>query len=154
MRLARLAAVSLALAVAGTAAGATAVLGAKLATERSGRVVDTFPDDFILELCGIETMTTVTEHWTLTTYEDGSQRLRTSRMFVSDDPRLPIEQGAGMSYWDADGVQTVHGSPIRLRRPGQGIILLDAGRVVFSDPPVIRGPHPSLAMDLADAYCP
>jgi uncharacterized protein Veg len=154
MSIARLAAVSLALAVAGTAAGATAVLGAKPETERSGRVVETFADDFILELCGIETMTTVTEHWTLTTYADGSQRFRDTRTFVSDDPRLPIEQGAGMSYWDADGVQTVHGSPIRLRRPGGGIILLDAGRVVFSDPPVIRGPHPSLGMDLAGAYCP
>jgi hypothetical protein len=154
MSIARLAAVSLALAVAGTAAGATAVLGARPETERSGRVVETFADDFILELCGIETLTTVTEHWTLTTYADGSQRFRDSRTFVSDDPRLPIEQGAGMSYWDANGVQTVHGSPIRLRRPGEGIILLDAGRVVFSDPPVIRGPHPSLGMDLADVYCP
>jgi hypothetical protein len=154
MRIVRLTAVSLALAVATTAAGATAVLGAKPVTERSGRIVETFADDFILELCGIETMTTVTEHWTLTTYADGSQRFRDSRTFVSDDPRLPIEQGAGMSYWDANGVQTVHGSPIRLRRPGEGIILLDAGRVVFSDPLVIRGPHPSLGMDLAEAYCP
>lgn len=154
MNIVRLTAVSLALAVASTAAGATAVLGARPQTERSGRVVETFPDDFILDLCGIDTLTTVTEHWTMTTYADGSQRLTTSRTFVSDDPRLPIEQGAGMSYWDASGVQTVHGSPIRLRRPGEGIILLDAGRAVFADPPVIRGPHPSLGMDLADAYCP
>jgi hypothetical protein len=142
------------LALGGLALGATAVLAAPPEIEHSGRYVDTFADDFILELCGIETMTTVTEHWTLTTYADGSQRFRVSRTFVPADPRLPIEYGAGMSFFDANGVQTVHGSPLRLRRPGEGIILLDAGLVTLSDDPTIRGPHPSLDMELADAYCP
>lgn len=127
---------------------------AQPATEHSGRTVETFVDDFIFDLCGIETTTTVTERWTLTTYADGSQRFRVSRTFISADPRLPIESGAGMSYWTADGIQTVTGTPIRLRRRGGGIVLLDAGRIVFGEPLTIRGPHPSLGLDLAQAYCP
>ena len=43
-------------------------LAAKPEIVHSGKYTETFFDDFILELCGIETMTTVTEHWTLTTY--------------------------------------------------------------------------------------
>lgn len=142
------------LALGGLAFSATGVLAGPPQQERSGRVVDTFADEFILDLCGIETMTTVTEHWTLTTYADGSQRFQTSRKYVSADPRLPIEYGSGMSFFDVDGVQTVHGSPIRLQRRGEGIIVLDAGFVVFSDDPTIHGPHPSLEMDLTELYCP
>jgi len=140
--------------VAMLAAGASSALAAKPLTEHSGRYTDTFFDDFIFELCGIETMTTITEVWTLTTYADGSQRFHTSRTFISEDPRLPIERGAGMSTWDAAGVQTIHGSPVRLQRPGGGVYLLDAGRIVLSDPPVISGPHPFLDADLVEAYCP
>jgi hypothetical protein len=118
-----------------------------------GSTRDTFEDDFILDLCGIRTLTTVTEHWTLTRYPDGSERFRTSRKFVPADPRLPIEYGAGMAFFEVDGTQTVTGSPIRLQRPGEGIVLLDAGLVIFSLDPTIRGPHPSLDVDLAEYYC-
>ena len=142
------------LALAALGAGATNVLAAKPEAEHSGQVVETFADDFILELCGIETMTTVTERWTLTSYADGSQRFVVSRKFKSDDPRLPIEFGAGMSTWDANGVQTVHGSPLRLLRPGEGMTLLDAGFATLTDDPTIHGPHPFLDADLAAAYCP
>jgi hypothetical protein len=90
-------------------------------------------------------MTTVTEHWTLTRYADGSQRFQTSRKFVP---------AAGMSFFDVNGVQTVHGSPIRLQRRGEGTLILDAGLVRFTDDPTIHGPHPSLAADLAEYYCP
>lgn len=115
---------------------------------------ETFFDDFLFDLCGIETMTTVTEHWTLWRYADGSEKFQSSRKFVPEDPRLPIEYGAGMSTFTPDGTQTVHGSPIRLRRPGGGIILLDAGLVSFGDDLIVHGPHPSLEIDLAEAYCP
>ena len=146
-------AASLALGALGV--GSTAVLAAKPVIEHSGQVNETFFDEFIFETCGIATMTTVREHWTLTTYADGSQRFRDSRKFTSDDPRLPIEYGAGMSTFDVNGVQTVHGSPIRLRFPGGGgIVLRDAGLVRFGDDPTIRGPHPSLGMDPAEMYCP
>lgn len=143
-----------ALALGTLAAGSAGASAAAPQHERSGRYVDTFPDDLFLDLCGIETMTTVTEHWTLTTYADGSQRFRASRTFVPADPRLPIEFGAGMSFFDVNGVQTVHGSPIRLQRRGEGILILDAGFVRFTDDPTIHGPHPSLATDLATYYCP
>jgi hypothetical protein len=115
---------------------------------------ETFEDDLFLDLCGISTLTTVTEHWTLTRYADGSERFRASRRFVPADPRLPIEYGAGMAFFAADGTQTVLGSPIRLRTQGGGVFLLDAGKVVFTLDPTIHGPHPSLALDLADLYCP
>lgn len=129
-------------------------LAAKPETVHSGKYTDTFFDDFILELCGIETMTTVTEHWTLTTYADGSQRFTNGRKFVPLSTELTwIEYGAGMSTWDANGVQTVHGSPLRIQRRGEGMILLDAGYVTLTDDPTIHGPHPSLEMDLADVYC-
>lgn len=143
------------LAVGMLAIGATSALAATPVTEHSGRTVDTFFDDFIYEICGIETMTTVTERWTLTTYADGTQQFRASRTFVPADRRIPIERGAGMSFWDANGVQTVHGSPIRLQsQQGGGIILLDAGLVTFGDDLTVHGPHPSLGVDLADYYCP
>ena len=142
------------LAIGGLFMGATGALAAKPETEHSGRYVETFADNFIVELCGISTMTTVTEHWTLTTYADGSQRFRVSRRFVPADPRIPIEYGAGMSTFDVNGVQTVHGSPIRLQRRGEGIILLDAGLVVLNDDPTVHGPHPSLGIHLAEVYCP
>ena len=64
-----------------------------------------------------------------------------------------IEYGAGMSTLDANGVQTVHGSPLRIHRRGEGMILLDAGFVTLTDDPTIHGPHPSLEMDMADVYC-
>jgi hypothetical protein len=142
------------LAVAALAVGAGTTLAAKPVSVHSGQVRDTFFDDFIYDLCGIETMTTVTERWTLTTYADGSQRFTDSRKFVPADVRIPIEYGAAMSTWDANGVQTVHGSPIRLQRRGEGIVLLDAGLVVLSDDPTVHGPHPSLDLDLAPYYCP
>lgn len=142
------------LALVSLGAGVTGVLAAPPIHEHSGRYVDRFADDFILDLCGIETMTTVTEHWTLTTYADGTERFRASRTFVSDDPRIPIERGAGMSTFLPDGTQIVHGSPIRLQRRGEGIILLDAGLAIFGDDLTVRGPHPSLEADLADFYCP
>ena len=142
------------LAVATLAAGAGGALAAKPESEHSGQFRETFFDDFIYDLCGIETMTTVTERWTLTTYADGSQRFTNSRKFVPADTRIPIEYGAAMSTWDVNGVQTVHGSPIRLQVRGGGIVLLDAGFVSLSDDPTVHGPHPSLDLDLAEYYCP
>jgi hypothetical protein len=151
-RLARLL-IAGALALGSLGAASMSALAAQPEIER-GRSQETFFDDFIFDLCGIETMTTVTEHWTLWTYADGSQKFQNSRTFVPEDPRIPIEYGAGMSTFTPDGVQTVHGSPIRLQRRGEGIILLDAGYVTLSEDPTVHGPHPSLGVDLADYYCP
>ena len=148
-------AMAAALAAGVVAASTTSVLAAQPRIEH-GANRETFFDEMILDVCGIETMTSVVEHWTLWTYADGSQMFQTSRRFVPDDPRIPIEYGSGMSTFDPDGTQTVHGSPIRLRSQdgGGGITLRDAGFIRFGDPLTVHGPHPSLDLDLADLYCP
>ena len=118
--------------------------------------VDRFEDDFILDLCGIRTWTTVTERWSLKTYADGSQAFQIVRTFVPDDPRIPVEKGAGTSFFAPDGSKTTVGTPIHLFRP-TGTNLLDAGRVLFdADGNVtsVNGPHPALDTNLAQYYCP
>jgi hypothetical protein len=145
------AAAALALGVAASTAGVSLAASPEIV---HGSTRETFDDDFILDLCGFETRTTVTEHWTLWTYADGSQKFQSSRKYVPEDPRIPIEYGAAMSTFDVDGTQTVHGSPIRLQRQGEGIILRDAGYIRFGDPLTVHGPHPSFDLDLAELYCP
>ena len=89
----RLPAITLALAVAISLLPA-ASLAAKPERETDS-YTDRFHDDFIFDMCGIDTWTTVTERWTLKTWPDGSQTFHTRRTFVPDDPRIPIEKGAG-----------------------------------------------------------
>ena len=119
------------------------------------RFVEVFPDDFIFDLCGIETTTTLTQHDEVKTFPDGSQQVHVTRTFVSDDPRLPIEKAGATTHIDADGVRTVTGTPIHLIGPDGGTRLIDAGRVTFGNELDVRGPHPSLFVpDLAPYYCP
>lgn len=120
-----------------------------------GRFTETFADDFILDLCGIETMTTLTQVWSVKEFSDGSVMVHVTRTFVPDDPRIPIEKGAGTSFYAPDGTQTVVGKPIQLFSPDGGVRLLDAGLVTFADELIVRGPHPFLDVeDLAPLYCP
>ena len=136
---------------AGTAVAAG---GAPVVTRGGG--TDTFADDFILDLCGIETETTLTERWTLKEFPDGSETLQVTRTFVSADPRLPVEKGAGTAFTAPDGSRRVVGTPLHLIGPN-GVRILDAGQVVFGpdgDVVSMRGPHPSLDADLAEYYCP
>lgn len=119
-----------------------------------GRTVETFVDDFLHDLCGINTTTTLTQHFQVTTFPDGAQLVHVTRTFVSADPRVPIEKGAGTSHWTPDGIQTVTGTPIHLISD-HGTVLLDAGRITFADELDVRGPHPSLFVpSLAPYYCP
>lgn len=121
------------------------------------RVVDRFQDDFVMDLCGIDTWTTVTERWSLKTYADGSQVFHVVRTFVPDDPRIPVEKGAATSFFGADGSVTVVGKPVHLFLPDGGTMLVDAGRALFDaegNLVVTNGPHPSLDADLAELYCP
>ncbi len=122
-----------------------------------GSTNETFFDDFIHDLCGIDTLTTLKEHWTRKTFADGSETLQVTRTFVSEDPRLPVEKGAAMSFNAPDGSRRVVGTPIHLIGPNGGTRLLDAGQVWFDvngDVADVRGPHPSLDADLATYYCP
>ena len=139
--------------VAASATPAYAATGAAPTHER-GSSVEVFADDLILDLCGIETTTTLTQRFETTTFPDGSQQVHVTRTYVSADPRIPIEKGAGTSFYTADGIQTVKGTPIHLISD-RGTILIDAGQVTFGDELDVRGPHPSLFVpSLAPYYCP
>ena len=120
---------------------------------------DTFFDDFIFELCGIETFTTLIERWTFKAFEDGSTTLHVVRTFIPDDPRLPIEKGAATSHTAPDGTRVVTGKPTQLfDRQDGGVRLLDAGRSTFDpDGNLIRLSGQSVSLlvdDLAPYYCP
>lgn len=118
----------------------------------------TFYDDFIFELCGIDTFTTLTERWTFKEFADGSAIFHVTRTFVPDDPRIPIEKGAGSSLIAADGSRVVVGRPTLLFDPDGGVRLIDAGRAVFDEfgeVVSISGHGVSLVVDdLAPYYCP
>jgi hypothetical protein len=158
MRLRVAAVVGLA-AVGGVAAPAGASGGGGAPTIEHARYTDVLaPDDFLLDLCGIETNTTVTELDILKTWPDGSQTFHVERTFVPDDPRLPIERGAGTSYFAPDGTQLrIVGKPIQLiSRRGGGVRALDAGQTILGDPTVVHG-HTDVGLgneDLAPFYCP
>ena len=111
-------------------------------------------DTFIFELCGISTFTTVSERWSLKTFPDGSERLQVVRTFVPDDPRIPVEKGAGSSFTAADGTRVVTGKPLQLFDPDGGVLLLGAGLTIFGEQGVVVRGRNSLDVDLADHYCP
>jgi hypothetical protein len=143
------------------AAATLAIAAAPAAGQRPdierGSVQDTFDDDLYLDLCGITTTTTVTERWSLETYPDGSQVFHDVRTFRSDDSRFPVEKGAATAFYAADGSWRVVGKPIQLIGPDGGTRLLDAGWISFDadgNVSTVRGPHPSVGVDLADYYCP
>lgn len=119
--------------------------------------VDRYVDGFILDLCGFETWTTVTERWSLKKFPDGSEVFHVVRTYVPDDPRIPVEKGAGTSFFASDGSQTAVGKPIQLFKPDGGTLLIDAGRALFDtggNLTSVNGPHPALNADLAQYYCP
>lgn len=146
---------ALVLALSGSAGAAAAGGGGPVVTK--GSETFTFADEFILDLCGIETDTTLTEQWTHKQFSDGSETLHVVRTFVSVDPRLPVEKGAATSFIAADGSRRVVGKPFQLIWPHGGATVVDAGWVLF-DPDgnlvEMRGPHPFLSSDPADLYCP
>ena len=115
-------------------------------------------DDFFIDLCGIVTNTTVKETDILQTFPDGTQTFHTERSFIPDDPRLPIEKGAGTSWFAADHetILRIAGKPIQLFEPDGGIRALDAGLLIIGDPNVSHG-HVDVGKDnpdLAPFYCP
>lgn len=146
--------VTLALILGAATAGAVQAGGPTRVTESH---TDRFFDDFILEICGIETFTTLTERWTFKEFADGSATLHVNRTFVSEDPRLPIEKGAATTFIAADGTRTVIGMPIHLIGPKGGVRIRDAGRIVLDESGnvlSVNGPHPAYGVDLAPYYCP
>jgi hypothetical protein len=125
----------------------------------SDAYTETFFDEFIFDLCGIETYTTVTERWTLLAYADGSEVLHSVRTFVPDDPRIPIEKGAATSFIAPDGSRRVVGKPIQLFYPDGGVKTLDAGQATFDERGTLvdtRGRDDFIVGSTSDAdlYCP
>jgi hypothetical protein len=125
----------------------------------SDAYTDTFFDDFIFDLCGIETYTTATERWTLKVYPDGSEVLHSVRTFVPADPRIPVEKGAATSFNAPGGSRRVVGKPIQLFYADGGVKTLDAGQAIFDeqgDLTDVRGRHDFIAGSTseADLYCP
>jgi|SRR3954447_20645115 hypothetical protein len=115
------------------------------------------PDDFFIDVCGIVTNTSVKELDILKTWPDGSQSFHVERSFIPDDPRLPIERGAGTSYFAPDGTMlSIRGKPIQLIGRKGGVRALDAGLTLLGDPTVVHG-HNDVGVDnedLAPLYCP
>ena len=148
-------AISAALLVVALGAGNVQAAGPE---QISDSYTDTFFDDFIFELCGIETMTTVTERWTLKIYPDGSEVFHDVRTFVPADRRIPVEKGAGTSFTALDGWRRVVGKPIQLFYPDGGVKTLDAGQAIFDangDLVDVRGRHDFITgSDKAELYCP
>jgi hypothetical protein len=149
-------AASAALAIAAGLAGPVSAGGPVF--RESDAYTDRFFDDFIFDLCGIETWTTLTERWTYTEFADGSAIFHDVRTFVPDDVRIPVERGAGTRLIAADGSSTVVGSALRLFDQDGGMTLIGAGLVTFDpegNPIRVRGQYPDLSDEaLAGYYCP
>lgn len=120
--------------------------GGKPAVEREV-IEDTFFDEFILDICGVETNTTLTQRITTTTFPDGSQTVHVVAEFVPDDRRIASERDAFTDVVAPDGTLTTKGLAIRLCRQGEGTIIREpdgfgswrtaswsAGRIRFSTP--------------------
>ena len=134
-----------------------AAAGSSGPTITVGADQETFFDDWLFELCGIEADVTVEERWILKEFPDGSETLHTTRTYTSSDPRVPTEKGAATSFNAPDGSRVVVGTPLHLLDPEGGTLTLDAGRIAFDpagDPLEVRGPHTFLDMDPVDLYCP
>jgi hypothetical protein len=137
--------------------GSVLVAGSASAASPEVRVSDSYSVRFYDPMCGLDQWTTLTERWTWTEFSDGSATLQVVRTFVPDDPRLPIEKGAGFNRMSPDGTETVTGSPLLLYWPKStgkhGVMVIAAGQAVFSDDDAtFRGRTPDLSDEAIDQY--
>jgi hypothetical protein len=115
---------------------------------------ETYFDDFIFDICGVETDTTQTQRTTIKTFPDGSQTVHRIAEWVPDDPSIASERWGRTDRIAPDGTLTIVGLAIRLYRQGEGTIIRDAGWIRFlEDGLVVRGPHTFLDTDPADVFC-
>jgi hypothetical protein len=144
---------TLAAIVASPTATAAAGQGGKPVVEREV-VEETFFDEYILDICGVETNTTFTQRSVVKTFPDGSRTVHTVARWVPDDPTIASELDARTDIFASDGTQTVKGLAIKVYRKGEGTIIRDAGWVRFlQDGVLFRGPHPFLETDPAEVFC-
>ncbi len=141
------------------AAVGSAIFAGSVSAAPPSRFGDSYTERFYDPLCGLDQWTTLTERWTWTEFANGSATLHVVRTFVPDDPRLPVEKGAGTNHISPDGTETVTGSPLLLFWPESsgrhGVMVIAAGRTVFSEDDVtFRGTNPDLSDEaLAQYYC-
>lgn len=117
-------------------------------------IEETFFDDYIFDLCGVETDTSLTQRTVTKTYPDGTVKVHTVARWVPEDPTISSEFDARTDTFAPDGTQTVKGLAIKVYRKGEGTIIRDAGWVRFMEDGVLfRGPHPFLETDPRDVFC-
>jgi hypothetical protein len=144
---------------------ATAILtGTAMAAKPArdgGSFTETYFDDLIWELCGIETLTTLTQTWSVKDFADGSAMVHVVRTFVPDDARIPVEKGAAQTFIGADGSRRVVGMPLLLFYPDGGAEVLASGNVLLDPDGNVVFEHGRtqyldqiFSDDLAEFYCP
>jgi hypothetical protein len=115
---------------------------------------ETFFDEYLFEICGVESDTTQTQRTTTKTFADGSQTIHHVAEWVPHDPSLASERWGRTDRIAPDGTHTIVGLAVRVYRQGEGTIIRDAGWIrFFEDGLVVRGPHPFFVTDPADVYC-
>jgi hypothetical protein len=126
---------------------------ARPTVERS-TLTETYADDFIRDVCGVETMTTLTQRLVIRTYADGTEVVHVNARYVPADPSIAAEQLSRTDRIAPDGTLTITGLAIRLSRKGEGTLIRDAGWIrFFEDGVLTRGPHEFYGADPADFYC-
>jgi hypothetical protein len=127
--------------------------GGKPTVEREV-IQETYFDEYILDICGVETNTTQTQRTTIKAFPDGSETVHITAEWIPDDPTIASERWGRTDRIAPDGTLTVFGLAIRLFRQGEGTIIRDAGWIRFlEDGRVFRGPHTFHDTDPADVYC-
>jgi hypothetical protein len=113
---------------------------------------DTFVDPFLSEWCGTDITISYTFTDRIVSFERGSdlphQHLATFRATITGPGGSLIEREAWREYDTGDSA-TFTGLPFRLLSPDGGVVIRDAGYVVFAEDgiAVVHGPHPSLFED-------
>jgi hypothetical protein len=110
---------------------------------------DTFVDEFLSEECGAEITVSFTVRETTMFFEEGSefphQHIVKFSATITGPGGSLIAREAARQY-DSGETVTVTGLPFRLLSPDGGVVIRDAGYVLFTEegPTVVHGPHPSL----------
>jgi hypothetical protein len=110
---------------------------------------DTVVDEFLSDLCGTDITVSYTFRETTVFFEADSdlphQHLSTFRATITGPGGSLIEREAWREYDTADSA-TFTGLPFRILSPDGGVVIRDAGFVIFAeeDIAVVHGPHPSL----------
>jgi len=127
--------------------------GGKPTVEREV-VEETYFDDFIYDLCGVETNTTLTQRITIKTFPDGTETVHSVSLYVPDDPSIASERNARTDIFAPDGTYTIKGLGIRLFTADDRVIVVGAGWLrVTDDGMEIRGPDRYFESDPVDLYC-